>query len=213
MFERFIEHAPAALPLRVQPLPSDRPRGYADLVDALLPLLPAEPFALIAESFSGPLAILLANRCPQTCAVVLCATFIQPPLPQLLAHLPAFFWERPPSQFLLQLAMTGGDSRLARATRDAVAPLRNSILGSRVAAALTVDVTQDLQRLTQPLLFLRARRDRLLPARCADIVHTTKPSAQISDIDGPHLILQAKPLESWRLIAPFLEQAFLRAAG
>jgi pimeloyl-[acyl-carrier protein] methyl ester esterase len=109
--------------------------------------------------------------------------------------------------------MTGGDSRLARATREAIAPLRSAILRSRVAAALTVDVTQDLQRLTQPLLVLRAKRDRLLRARCADIVHTTNPSAQISDIDGPHLILQAKPRESWRRIAPFLEQAFLRAAG
>jgi pimeloyl-[acyl-carrier protein] methyl ester esterase len=213
MFQRFVAAAPSAFPLRVQSLPSDRLRAYSDLVDALLPLLPPEPFALIAESFSGPLAILLANRCPQACAVVLCATFIRPPLPKLLARFPDFFWQKPPPLLLLRHIMTGGDHGLACAVHDTVAPLDAVVLRARVAAALTTDVTEDLRRLTQPLLYLRAERDRLISARCADAVRTARPSAQISSVDGPHLILQARPDESWRLIAPFLEHAFLRAAG
>ncbi len=213
MFERFVAATPSAFSVRVQPLPSDRPRSYRDLVDALLPLLPAEPFALVAESFSGPLAILLANRCSQACAVVLCASFIRPPLPQLLARAPDFLWRRPPPRLLLQLVMTGGDHGLASRVRDTVAPLDRAVLRARVAAALTVDVTEDLQRLTQPLLYLRAERDRVVPARCATDIRTAKPSAQISSLSAPHLILQTRPRESWSLIAPFLEQAFLRVAG
>jgi pimeloyl-ACP methyl ester carboxylesterase len=213
LFGTFVAAAPSDLPVRVQPLPSDQPRSYRDLVETLLPLLPTEPFALIAESFSGPLAILLANRCPRACAVVLCATFIRLPLPQLLARLPALFWRKPPPQLLLQLVMTGGDRRLALAVQDSVAQLDGAIVRARVAAALTIDVTQELQRLAQPLLFLRADRDRLIPAGCAAAVRAAKPSVRISNIDGPHLILQARPDESWRLIAPFLERAFLGAAG
>ena len=213
MFERFVAAAPSGLSVCVQPLPSDRTRSYRDLVDALLPLLPAEPFAIVAESFSGPLAILLATLCPRACAVVLCASFVRPPLPQLLASAPEFLLRRPPPRLLLQLLMTGGDHELARDVRGAVAPLDKAVLRARIAAALTVDVTQDLRRLTQPLLYVRAERDRLIPARCAADIRTAKPSAQISTVDGPHLILQARPRESWSLIAPFLVQAFLRVAG
>jgi sigma-B regulation protein RsbQ len=211
LFEHFVAAAPPAFPVRVQRLPSDRPRGYRDLADAVLPLLPVEPFALVAESFSGPLAVLLANRCPQACAVVLCATFIRPPLSKLLARVPGFNWGSPPPRLLLQHLMAGGDPRLADAVRDAVAPLDSATLRTRIAAVLTVDVTRELERLTQPLLYLRARRDRLVPARCSSAVRAAKASAQIVSVDGPHLILQARPDEAWLEIAPFLERAFLRA--
>lgn len=212
VFGRFVAAAPAELPVRVQRLPSERPRSYVELVDALLSLLPLEPFALIAESFSGPLAVLIASRCPRVRAVVLCATFVRAPLPRALAHLPEFFWKRPPPQSVLQLFMTGGDRRLAADVREAVATVDGAILHSRVEAILNVDVTAELESLTQPLLYIRAERDRLIPARCADVIRRAKPSARVATVDGPHLILQARPEASWRQIAPFLAQAFLRPA-
>lgn len=213
MFERFIAAAPAAFPLRVQRLPSDRPRCYGELADALLPQFPAEPFALIAESFSGPLAILIANRCPQACAVVLCATFVRPPLPRMLARLPEFFWRTPPPRFLVELIMTGGDRALAAAARNSVVPLDGAVLRARAEAALTVDVSAELRALAQPVLYIRAERDRLIPARSAGPIRDAKPSVRVASVKGPHLILQARPGECWDHIAPFLEQAFLRAAG
>jgi pimeloyl-ACP methyl ester carboxylesterase len=213
MFERFVATAPSAFPVRVQPLPSDRPRGYADLVDALLPLLPGEPFALIAESFSGPLAILLANRCERIAAVVLCASFIRRPLPRFLSYAPEFLLRRPPPTWLLRHVLTGGDPVLATAVSDTVATVDGRVLRSRIDAALTVDVTDDLRRVTQPVLYLRAERDRLVPARCAALVRAAKPSADVLAVNGPHLLMQACPIESWRLIAPFLERTFLRTAG
>lgn len=212
-FERFVAAAPSTFPLRVQSLPSDRPRGYEDIVDALLPLLPAEPFALIAESFSGPLAILLASRCPRATAVVLCATFIRPPLPRFLSYAPESLLRRPPPRLLLEYLMTGGDPVLADAVRESVVTVDAGTLRRRIHAALTVDVTHELRGLVQPVLYLRAKRDRLIPARCAEAVRTAKPSAHVSELDAPHLVLQTRPVESWRLIAPFLEDAFPRAAG
>jgi len=210
LFEPFVAEAPRKFPLRVQSLPSDRPRGYAGIVDALLPLLPTEPFALIAESFSGPLAILLASRCARAVAVVLCATFIRAPLPRFLAYTPEFVVRRPPPKLLLQYLMTGGDPGLAAAVRNAVSTIDARVLGSRIQAALTVDVTNELRGLTQPVLCLRAKRDRLIPRQCADAVRTSKPAAQVLEVDAPHLILQTRPLASWRLIAPFLERTFPR---
>jgi pimeloyl-ACP methyl ester carboxylesterase len=213
LFERFVAAAPASVSLRVQPLPGDRPRGYRELADELCDLLPRERVALIAESFSGPLAILLADRCPQVSALVLCATFVRAPLPKHLARLAILFGRRPPPTWALRLLMTGGDHGLADAVRAAVTQVERTVLQARARAALTVDVSPELQRLRQPILCLRAARDRLVPTRCLAEIIAAKPSAEVATVDGSHLILQTQPRESWSRIAPFLDEAFARAAG
>jgi pimeloyl-ACP methyl ester carboxylesterase len=202
--ERFVAVAPSEWSVRALPLPADRPRGYLELADYLLPLLPSGRFALIAQSFSGPLAILLANRRPNVCAVVLCATFVQPPLPRLLAAVPRLLkWARPPS-LALRAFMSGGDARLANAVLGGIHEIPGDVLAARIAAALSVDVRQELEKLAQPLLCLRATRDRLISERSTRIIRALKPSAELASVDGPHLILQASPAESWRQIEPFL---------
>jgi pimeloyl-ACP methyl ester carboxylesterase len=210
LFERFVAAAPPDCPVRVARLPSDQPCGYRDLVDRLLPTLPTDRFALIAESFSGPLAILLANRCPQVYAVVLAASFAEPPLPRVFARLSKGFSRWRPPALALRVFMTGGDPSLAEALRFAVREIDRRVLGARITAALSEGVARDLQQLSQPLLYLRAARDRLVPARCATHISALRSSAQIVAIDGPHLLLQAKPAESWRHIEPFLRRAAAR---
>jgi pimeloyl-[acyl-carrier protein] methyl ester esterase len=73
---------------RVVALPADLPRGYDELLAWMEPRLPAEPFVLLAESFSGPLAIRFAARHPERVAhLVLAATFLRSPLVPVLTHL------------------------------------------------------------------------------------------------------------------------------
>jgi pimeloyl-[acyl-carrier protein] methyl ester esterase len=206
LFEFFTPAISPEWPVRVMRLPSDRPRGYRELVECLLPELPPGPLAIIAESFSGPLAILLANRCPRVCALVLCASFVRPPLPAVLGRLPAFFWRRPPPALAVRLFMTGGSAVLANAVRQALRTVDSEVIRARVSAVLTVDVGHDLQCLAQPVLWLQAGRDRLIPACCSAIVRALKPSTEFACVDGPHLLLQTRPMECWRTIEPFLKQ-------
>jgi pimeloyl-[acyl-carrier protein] methyl ester esterase len=211
LFKRFTAVVPADWPVQAVRLPNDQPRGYRDLADCLLPMLPTGRFAIVAESFSGPLAILLANRCPQVYAVVLSATFAEPPLPRVFARLSNLFGHRPPPVWALRAFMAGGDLLLAEAVRNAVGEVDGAVLRARLAAALSVDVAGDLQHLRQPLLCLRAARDRLVPAHCATTIRSLNPSAESASIDGPHLLLQTKPVESWRHIESFLRRASARA--
>jgi pimeloyl-[acyl-carrier protein] methyl ester esterase len=213
LFERFIAAAPAAWPVRALRLPSERPRGYRELADFMLAQLPSQPFALVAESFSGPLAILLANRCPHACAIVLCASFVEAPLPRLLARVPDFFWRHTPPASIVRLLMTGGDRALADAVRTAVLGLDSDVVVGRISAALTADVRRELEQLSQPLLCLQATHDRLVPASAAATIRALKPSATFVTVDGPHLLLQARPTEAWSHIQPFLERASMRGAG
>src|SRR5688572_6495247 len=56
--------------------PPDRPLNYEQLERFVESSLPGEPYILLGESFSGPIAIRLASRClPNLQAVVLVCTF------------------------------------------------------------------------------------------------------------------------------------------
>ena len=39
-------------------------------------------------------------------------------------------------------------------------------------------------------------------------MRAANPTVQVGSIDGTHLILQARPVESWLTLGPLLEQAF-----
>ena len=207
LFEPFVDAAPAGLAIRSQPLPFDRPRGYHELADWVVEHLPAEPVALIAESFSGPLALLVADRCPRVAAIVLCASFIESPLAIPFPKLPLFFWKRPPPEALLQFFLTGGNRELALSMQRALATVPGDVIADRVASVLQVRVYKELNTLSRPLLCLRATRDRLVRRRSTEAIRAAKPHAEFVDVDGPHLLLQSNPSMAWNAIGPFLERA------
>ncbi|MET0795685.1 MAG: alpha/beta hydrolase [Polyangiaceae bacterium] len=206
LFERFVAAAAAGFPVQSVPLPSDRPRGYRELADWVRSQLPDEPVVLIAESFSGPIAVLLAEQCPRVVGVVLCASFVLPPLPRVLASLPKFIWSRPPPTALVRALLTGGDRVLAEAVQRAMSRIPAEVLAARITAALRVDVTTQLKELSQAMLCLRATHDRVVPSACAEVIRSLKPSAELVEIHAPHLLLQSCPSEAWTHIAPFLER-------
>lgn len=74
--------------------------------------------------------------------------------------------------------------------------------------ALQVDVSRLLASISLPLLYLRATEDRLLPASAYEPITSAVRHASKVDIEGPHLLLQARPDECARAIA-----GFVRASG
>lgn len=207
LFEPFVAAAPAAFPLRPVRLPRDRPRGYHELARWLEAQLPSEPMALIAESFSGPLALLIADRCPRVTAVVPCASFVKPPLPSVLAHIPRALLGRTPPSAVLRTLLTGGDRALAEGVRCALQQVDGDIVAKRISEALTVDVSDELRRYPRPILCLRAKQDRIVSARSAEYIRVSRPTAEFVELDGPHLLLQANPAGVWTHAGPSLSAA------
>lgn len=207
LFERFVAATPPGFDVAPVRLPSDRPRSYLELTEFVMQALPAEPLALVAESFSGPLALQLATRCSRVRAVALCASFAQAPISALMARIPNWLFSRPPSPAVLRMFLTGGDRQLAEAVRQAIASVGSSIVAARIAAALRVDVTAELRSYDRPLLYLRATADRVVRKTTAGRLQALKPTMRVVDVEAPHLVLQAKPVEAWTHIAPFLERA------
>jgi pimeloyl-ACP methyl ester carboxylesterase len=116
-------------------------------------------------------------------------------------------WNRPPPAAIVKMFLTGGDSALAEATRRAIAGVRGEIIAARISAVLRVDVTAELERLSCPVLYLQAKRDRMVGARSAMRISALKPSVTVVQVCAPHLLLQANPHEAWSHVAPFLPSA------
>lgn len=206
LFGPFVNAAPASFaPVAIE-LP---PMGaYDELALALEPRLPRDGrCVLVAESFSGPLAIRLADRHPdRVSALVLCNSFAAAPRPGVLRYLPwSLLFSVEPPAFVVRHVLVGEDapSALVAAVRRAVSSTSVSVMTERVRAVLSVDDAATLRNLRQPVLDLRGTDDRLVPTRAADLVRSTRPDAVREDIPGPHLLLQARPAEAWRVIAAF----------
>ena len=206
MFKPFVAAAPPGVALQSLPLPRGGLQTYPHLATWLIGQLPPDPVVLIAESFSGPLAILAAKDCPNVVALVLCASFVESPVPRAFAHLLPLLRSGPPAAALLRFFLTGGDRRLADAVRVAASGVQGKVIVERIAAVLRVDVTSELQNLRQSVLYLRATHDRLVSARSAVRIRRLRPSTRIVDVRAPHMLLQTCPAEAWRHILTFLEE-------
>jgi pimeloyl-ACP methyl ester carboxylesterase len=192
------------------PYPKDVPMGYDALVDFVMPQLPREGgYVLLAESFSGPLAIKIASLAPPgLVGLIFCATFARNPSPWLKALKPLVRrisiksiprWARAP----LMWGRVHPKAAPAQVDR-AVAGVADEVLRHRLVSVLEADESQRLKALNLPVLILEARRDLLLPRRAARLLAQSLPQANHRVIDGPHLLLQSRPEECAAAVKDFM---------
>jgi pimeloyl-ACP methyl ester carboxylesterase len=165
---------------------------------------------LLGESFSGPLALLAAVQRPKgLIGVILCASFCRSPHP----YVPQWFTNcfRPSLLRLMPVAgqikaLTGGYGSIAlrQLTKHAIATVSQRVLAHRLRATLTIDATAALQDCPVPLLYLRGARDRwVVPGWNVATIRQLLPTAKVSVIDAPHMVLQTHPQEAAAAIAEF----------
>jgi pimeloyl-[acyl-carrier protein] methyl ester esterase len=159
---------------------------------------------LLAESFSGPLGILLAAENFQRFkALVLCATFARCPSRLAAVFAPSLNWLSiyTPMFPLLSLAMPQVsieqslfNQAVPAELRDRLAMVlkqnRTAVSQARLRAILNVDVRESLKRVEIPITYLRANQDRLVGAFCVEEMTRIKSDIEVFKFDAPHCILQ-----------------------
>ena len=189
--------------------PCNQAMNYEQLIELAATQLPNAPCAVIAESFSGPIAIALAARFPsQIERVVLSTSFVRNPLSwlALMAPMLDFLPLAHAPDWLMEQQLFNGDATpelklaLARAT-GSVSP---AVMRARLKAIFNVDASKRLSQLLQPVLYLQANADRLVPDRCAQEVKAALASASICRLPGPHCLLQIAPARAWQEIQSWL---------
>src|SRR5208283_269029 len=89
LFDPLLRSLPPGIEAVVVAYPVERAFSADELVAHVLAHLPeVEPYVLIAESFSGPIALKAAVLHPcGPSAIILCASFVQCPVPYILASM------------------------------------------------------------------------------------------------------------------------------
>lgn len=198
--------------------PHDRVLGYPELTQWVEQKLPSgEPFYILGESFSGPIAIALAAQNPQGLrGLILCCTFASNPRPalawtrSLLPFIP-FRWT---STFALDQALLypQGTPELRQAIARAVSSVEPRVLQSRLKAVLAIDVQSQIAAIKSPCLLLSAKRDRLVPAQAHACIRASLAEARFLELDGPHALLQVLPTDTARAVICFIQEVESKAA-
>jgi pimeloyl-[acyl-carrier protein] methyl ester esterase len=212
LFVDFIAALPESWSTTTVAYPTDRFLPYADLHSFVASAVPqSEPFVLVAESFSAPLAVWYAATNPRNlAAVVVCAGFVSNPVlgwsgtVKALAK-PWLFKLKPP-RAILEYFLLGqhAPSDLLRRLRHVLETVSPDVLSGRVREVLDCDARDDLRRTAVPLLYLEATRDRLLSSSCKNEFSQLRPDTVAKSIDAPHLLLQREPQKAAKIMLTFI---------
>jgi pimeloyl-ACP methyl ester carboxylesterase len=210
----FFEDVAAALRPEFNPIivayPNDPSLGYVELEALARAALPQnDPYLILGESFGGPIAIsIAASNPPGLLGLILCVTFARNPHPLLplvtaiLEPLPA--WRVP--RFIQQPNLFGrfNSPYLRAKLRKVRALVSQKTLKARLESVASVDVSEELRRVSVPTLYLRGKSDRVVSRASCDYIRKIHSSVEVVELDAPHLLLQTVPQAAKSAIEKFV---------
>ncbi len=205
---------PRDVRVKIVRYPTDRLLGFEETVQYAGDRIETdrENAIVLAESFSGPVAIALigSGRLKAKC-LILCATFARSPRPVLLKILNSLPLELlmrfPFPGFLLKHVVEGGEdaARLFLTMWQKVKVLvPPEVLAHRLKVIDGVDVRGWLPKLDIPCCYIQAASDRTVPASALFDFTEGISDLRVRRIKGPHFILQARPEASLAAIREFV---------
>jgi pimeloyl-[acyl-carrier protein] methyl ester esterase len=211
LFADFVSALPPNLRAIIVSYPTDRFLTYNELSCCVAAAVPShDPFVVVAESFSTPLAVGLAAHTNNLAGLVICAGFVTNPVEGWLRLIkplirPLTFRVRPP-RFLIDYFLIGADAP-ATLRSEAIRTLRRvraDVIAARIRAVMACDARQQLAQVEVPTLYLQAAKDKLVKPRCGEEIQRIKPDTIFMSVAGPHFLLQRQPRETAEVIARFL---------
>ena len=212
--EIFFQPLLKALPDSVRPLvvsyPASGSNRYADLLTIVREAVAGlDQFHVLGWSFSGPLALMLAAEEPQRVrSVILSASFVRPPRPNV-AKLwfalvgPAIWLWRAARRLPLWLLRPRSDA-FRQAKSETWRRISARVLAKRVREIMRVDAREVLRACPQPVLYIAASRDGIVPRRCIDEILGVRRSVKVVTIEGEHFAMYANPQPAARAITAFI---------
>jgi pimeloyl-ACP methyl ester carboxylesterase len=214
LFDELIRVLPREVHAITASYPPDRFLPYRELqvmVGALLPV--NEPYVLLGESYSAPLAVQIAGAKPRNLAgLILSSGFVNRPVGQwtLLAEAAAQPWilRLDPPRLIAKyfaIGMDAPDPVVENAVR-VWRSVRPEVLSARAREAMQCDASSDLVRCTVPLLYLQGTQDHLLAESSVREITRVRPDVVFAKTAAPHMLLQRVPQWGANVIATFLDR-------
>lgn len=192
-----------------QPILLSLPESTADydqLTEHFAEIVAQHPAcALVAESFSGPLAVKLAARLPERVKLlVLVATFARAPRPLLVRWLPwRWLFRLPLPMWAMRLFLTGREMSADRAARlrADIRQMSARMFAARFREISRVDVRAELARIQAHRVYLQGANDWIVPASAAADFASASPPWPVIRVPGGHMLLEAQPAACWDALA------------
>ena len=212
LFSQFIEALGPDQDFLVLSYPTNLPLSYDQLTTLVRESLQDETdYILIAESFSGPIAIRLATeRPPGLRALILAASFCRSPVVGLSAILlskigVSLFRVRPPLRAVKYFLLGNGASKqLIDEFYTAIGLVSIKTLAFRLKEILKVNACNCCADILVPTLYIQANKDRLVGPQEAQVIGHAVADFDLHQIDAPHMVLQRQPALSYLAIRDFL---------
>ncbi len=210
LFERFLRAAPRWARCVVVRYPVDVAVGYEGLERRVMEVVPREErFLVVAESFSGAVGAGICAKGMEGCiGLVLVNSFVTPPGGGLLKVLPwKMVFGLPMAGHGIRLAMMNGRSETTVGeVMRAGDMVDRGVLAFRAGLIARLDAREAMRRVSLPVLVLRGLSDRLVGRGKAREMERLNGRVVVKEIGGPHLLLQARPKESWEAIEGWVEE-------
>lgn len=214
-FEPLGKLLPKNIDVKVIQYPTDKLLSFQETVQCALDQIQTdqEGVIVVAESFSGPVAIELigSGKLKANC-LILCSTFTTSPRPlllKLLEYLPLeWLMKIPFPTYVLSHVVEGGKETadLFHAMWKRVkSQVSGKVLAHRLKVINQMDVRSWLPMIAIPCLYIQASSDRSVPASSLFDFIEGVPDLRVKRIKGPHFILQAQPQACWAAIQDFVD--------
>jgi pimeloyl-[acyl-carrier protein] methyl ester esterase len=178
LFKPFVDAVGADAATTVVDYTSPEVSTYADCRVAAERRLPQdEPYILVGESFSGPVAVsIAATHPPGLCGLALVGSFLSSPrstLKWLSAFIPVLPTHNGPD-WLTDFLLLGrhGTPELRTVVRDAMSRVTPRAVRERLREIARVNVCRELSAVRVPVLYLRGVKDKLVPSSCGEWMGT-----------------------------------------
>lgn len=214
LFDEILPLLTPALKSTVVAYPCKTAASPAELLQRIDASLPEnEPYFMLAESFSGPLALRAVGKMRNPpVALILCSSFGCSPVSKtaslvLRLFAASGFSKLPIPKWLIRRYLLGdAPENVILSFRQAMSRLSNRALASRFQVLAGYDHDFVPTSLKLPILYIRALQDRLVHKRDLTWLQHRFPHIRICEVDSPHFVLQARPQQSARLILEFLQE-------
>jgi pimeloyl-[acyl-carrier protein] methyl ester esterase len=212
LFSDFVAALPKTIITHTVSYPDHEFLPYVDLRPFVIAAIPrSEPFVLLGESFSSPLAVEFAATKPSNlAALIICSGFVSRPLGawSSLAKVLAWSWvfKLTTPRFLVEYFGAGRHApqaliQKARQVRRSVSP---KVMSGRTRQVLAYDARLGLAQVTVPILCVAGTEEHLLAKSCLREMMLIKPEMFVARVAGPHMLLQREPRKIAEIISKFM---------
>lgn len=214
LFQPFIQALNPNINSIVVSYPTDEVLNYAQLIKlASAHIPPNQPYILLGESFSGPIAIALAaNADSQLKGLILSCSFARNPrlqLSKLSFLLPTLPINILSFGLMSKLSMEKfSNPAIRQRLFEAVTTVAPKVIRTRLDAVIGVDYTAILRNLKLPILYLQGKSDCLVPSSAGKYIVEQAKNVALVELNAPHLLLQLAPIEAAGVVQGFIEKAY-----